>query len=168
MFPFTISWMQYEVQRDSLHFVPSLPWSRDFGLDAAALDGDHRVMLDCLNSVLYAIPSHDRQRMALAYNVLSAQAHRHFEREEANMTKAGFSGLGEHHDQHDELRRRLASLHFSLISSPSYFGSNAAFNSLSQWFVPHLVHGYKAFAQFMSAGKPDELRSESSPGLGAH
>lgn len=153
MFPFTITWMQHELQRDFQHFTPLLPWSGDLGVNVDELDGEHKILLNCLNSVLLAIPSYASSRMLLEYNVLSAEARKHFENEEARMKQAAFADLQEHHEQHEELRRRLSSLHFTLLSSPSYFGSNAAFNSLSRWFVPHLKLGDQKFAEFIAAGK---------------
>lgn len=157
MFPLTVAWTQRELQSSSRQCVSSLPWSCDLGINVNDLDAEHKVLLDCLNAILRAIPLHKgASRMALEFNALSAEAHAHCAREESTMEKTHFSGLEEHHEFHSELLRRLASLRYSLTNAPSYFGSNAAFNNLSQWFVPHLQSGDLQFSAFMQQAFPGE------------
>ena len=115
-------------------------WSENFNLGIRAIDAQHRRIVDYINelSVAMNLPA-PRRRASLTHvldNVLN-YTESHFSYEEAMLRQAGYPGLEEHHDAHEQFIRRLN----------GYIGRFAAGDeniveelrdTLAHWFINHI------------------------------
>lgn len=138
MFPFSISWVQRELQQDGPRMTRTLPWSSDLELGTRELDPEHQRLVGRINALLRALGDHDAHRVNMAYTSLAAAATAHFNGEETLMQRCGYGGTRDHVEQHAELARRLSEVRYSHFSPYGLGHSLGAFPFLERWLVPHL------------------------------
>ena len=139
---------QLPVEHDQV-FV--MPWLEQLATQSEELNVEHEGVLRKLNSLLSALNTSDRNRIAMACTNMSAEARVHFAKEEEMMHAADYPERAAHIEQHDELLRLLARILFKLRSNIGFWSSASERTLLEQWFVPHLTYADQRFSEFMAA-----------------
>jgi len=128
-----------------------IPWVKQLVTQSEELNVEHMAVLQKLNGLLHALDSGDRNRIALACDVLAAEAKVHFDKEDELMLASGYPDREAHVEQHEELMRGIARIRFSLTSNIGHWSPVGELSMLEQWFVPHLSYADRRLAEFMAA-----------------
>jgi len=129
----------------------ALPWLKQLTLQSEELNAEHEAVLAKLNNLLRALNSGDRNRIAMACSVMSAEARDHFAKEEELMRAIDYPDATAHIEQHDDLMRRLASIRYAVTYDAGMWSPSNALSKLEQWFVPHLSYADRRLADFVAA-----------------
>ena len=151
MFPNSVSSTAAKLSRKTTNSAFTLPWMDKLSLESESLNNEHHAVLQKLNGLLIAISSGDGTRIVMACDILTAEARRHFASEEAQMREVGYPDFESHRDQHEELRRGLARLRYSVSAGSGFPSAASPLSYLEQWFVPHLSYADKRLADFLVA-----------------
>lgn len=128
-----------------------VPWVRQLVTRSVELNTEHRAVLHKLNGLLLALDSGDPTRITMACDVLVAETRVHFDMEEAMMLVAGYPDRAAHIEQHEELLRGIARIRYSLVNDAGHWSPVSELSMLEDWFVPHLTHEDRRFANFLAA-----------------
>jgi hemerythrin-like metal-binding protein len=128
-----------------------MPWVKELVTQSEELNVEHVAVLQKLNALLHALDSGDANRIAMACDVLAAEAKAHFDNEDELMLATGYPDRTAHLEQHDELMRGIARIRFAMTSNIGHWSPVGELSMLERWFVPHLTHADRRFADFMAA-----------------
>ena len=129
-----------------------LEWRDSFSVGVAALDADHRQLIQLINE-LYQARQEDRDARAVRSIIGRLQVHMrdHFAREEAVMEKIGYDGLIEHRQHHQQTVLRIDQFSDSADDLPLQ-----VLEFMKAWFINHVVCGdIKLREPFIAAGVAD-------------
>ena len=114
-----------------------LDWKPDFSVGNAAVDHEHRQLIDLINNIHASIRDGvDRDGLASGLGEIYAQIAAHFALEEKVMRDADYAGYGPHKEDHESLLDQIA----DIIDSVELEGSldeRALSSALSLWFSEH-------------------------------
>ena len=114
-----------------------LDWKPDFSVGNAAVDHEHRQLIELINRIHADIGEGvDRDELASGLGEIYAQIAAHFALEEKAMRDADYAGYEVHKDDHESLLDQIA----DIIDSVELEGSldeRALSSALSLWFSEH-------------------------------
>lgn len=114
----------------------ALPWSDSFCTGVAALDADHRALVQQINAICASWRVQRRAEALQALDALLALAREHFLREEAVLRSlASYDRLPEHASEHRTRLKQLTDLVQRFHDSGDTGGSTLLCTSLIDWFV---------------------------------
>lgn len=129
----------------------NLHWLNQLTMQSEELNVEHEVVLHSLNNLLISLDCGDPTHIAMACNVLSAEARTHFAKEEEMMRSSGYPDITAHIEQHNELLRGLARIRYKLMSGIGLWSPSSEVSMLERWFVPHITYADRRFSDFVSA-----------------
>ena len=114
-----------------------LEWKPEFSVGNAAVDHEHRQLIDLINNIHAGI-SHgaDRDQLASGLGEIYAQIAAHFALEEKIMRNADYVGYVPHKDDHESLLDQLTEIIDAVELEGTYDG-NALSLALNSWFSEH-------------------------------
>ncbi len=129
----------------------AIAWTTELELGVAAIDEQHRMLVDMINELIDRIERGEHKQGFLdAIQGMKAYAEYHFAEEEALMERSGYSSRVEHIREHRLFADRVGSfnpgglLHESLEAEETL-----AF--LNDWFVDHIQDSDRRFVEEVSA-----------------
>ncbi|MBI2747895.1 MAG: hemerythrin family protein [Burkholderiales bacterium] len=156
---------QHPHMEDSHGFT--LHWMQQLTLQSKELNNEHEAVLHSLNQLLNALDSGDPTHVAMACNVLSAEARAHFAKEVEMMRSSNYPDITEHMEQHDELMRGLARIRYKVVSGIGYWSPSSEVSMLERWFIPHLTYADRRLADFVTARRAIQ-KMEPDRGVGTN
>lgn len=131
-----------------------LHWRPNMSLGIAALDADHRHLIDLLNRLHFMFLAGDENAaVGDVLDELLAYTRRHFAREEAVMRRTGYPGFQRHRQQHRELADRLAVFRARFDAAPDQFDMAAFYDFLSEWLLVHVLDEDMKLKPYVAAGE---------------
>jgi hemerythrin-like metal-binding protein len=114
-----------------------MDWSEEFGLGVAAMDEQHRALVDAMNEIYErAMAGATPTEMLSLIDGLISSARQHFSDEEAFMASIGFAELEKHRQVHHNLLDRLEQYRISLFET-GRIGQDL-FDFLRFWLNAHM------------------------------
>ena len=127
-------------------------WSDDLVIGVPAIDREHQARLEEINR-FYA-QMHRGEGGPAAARMLDqlSSMFKHFEEEEAIMSKAGYPGLAEHQRDHQKYRTNFGALK-ATVEANQPGAITAFFEFITQWLIDHIHNHDGAFANFLKMRK---------------
>jgi len=114
-----------------------IEWKPEFSVGNAAVDHEHRELIQLINSVHAAISGGaDRDRMAAGLGEFYAQIAAHFALEEKIMRDAGYADFGPHKADHESLLDQLADI-IHAVERDNKLDDQDLSSRLNRWFTEH-------------------------------
>jgi hemerythrin-like metal-binding protein len=114
-----------------------IEWKPEFSVGNAAVDHEHRELIQLINSVHAAISGGaDRDRMAAGLGEIYAQIAAHFALEEKIMRDAGYADFGPHKADHESLLDQLADIIYA-VERDNKLDDQDLSSRLNRWFTEH-------------------------------
>jgi hemerythrin len=114
-----------------------LEWKREFSVGNAAVDHEHRELIDLINSMHAGISEGaDRDQLVSGLGEIYAQIAAHFALEERIMRQADYTGYGAHKDDHESLLDQLAEI-IDAVELEGSYDERALSSVLNIWFSEH-------------------------------
>ncbi|MBP2314274.1 bacteriohemerythrin [Azospirillum soli] len=127
-----------------------LQWTPEMSTGKAAVDEQHRKLIEVINRLLARSTGPDGRNEAFsALKDLDEYVREHFAQEERHMLAVRFPGYAAHKAEHDEMRATVATLRASIRSAENVFGATVAI--LPRWLERHLMGADREFAAFLSS-----------------
>ena len=115
-------------------------WNDRLMTGIAAIDGDHRKLVDMINELYEAIREgrgHDAVHRVL--DRLVEYTRFHFGREEALLNRTGYPGLHRHKAQHDGMVAWVAGVQANCADRTAAGPSLEVMNYLKDWLFDHIL-----------------------------
>ena len=133
-----------------------------------AIDEDHKLLIDVLNSLETEISANSgTETVGRALGALLRYVEEHFTREERIMAQHGYSHLGQHMRQHQQLMYSVHAIHQSFIDTPTSVNLPELQAYLNNWVTNHILAADVAFANFMRNSSDKQLNVPLIPELKA-
>ena len=114
-----------------------LDWKPDFSVGNAAVDHEHRQLIELINRIHADIGEGvDRDELASGLGEIYAQIAAHFALEEKVMRDADYAGYGPHKDDHESLLDQIADI-IDTVESKGSYDEDTLSSALSLWFSEH-------------------------------
>lgn len=114
-----------------------LEWRPEFSVGNAAVDHEHRELIDLINSIHAGVSQGaDRDQLASGLGEIYAQIAAHFALEEKMMRDADYAGYGVHKDDHESLLDQLAEI-IDAVELEGKHQEQALSSALNLWFSEH-------------------------------
>lgn len=125
-----------------------IEWRTEFSVGNAAVDHEHRELVDLINSVHDGMREDTgTDRLAEGLGEIYAQIAAHFALEEKLMRDAGYADLTAHKDDHESLLDQLADILHG-VEAGSGFDEAGLSARLERWFSGHFsTHDAKLHRQ---------------------
>ena len=117
-----------------------LHWKANMALGNAAIDADHKRLIDLFNRLHFmALAGDDDRAVADVLEELLVYARVHFAREEAMMRRCAYPGLADHQRCHREFASRLRGFVADFRADPEAFDMAAFYDFLADWLLVHVL-----------------------------
>jgi hemerythrin-like metal-binding protein len=114
-----------------------LDWKPEFSVGNAAVDHEHRELIDLINSIHAGIrQGAGRDQLASGLGEIYAQIAAHFALEEKKMRDADYAGYGVHKNDHESLLDQLADI-IDAVELEGGYDESVLSSTLSLWFSEH-------------------------------
>ena len=114
-----------------------LDWKPEFSVGNAAVDHEHRELIDLINSVHAGIrQGAGRDQLASGLGEIYAQIAAHFALEEKKMRDADYAGYTVHKEDHESLLDQLADI-IDAVELEGGYDESVLSSALSLWFSEH-------------------------------
>ena len=132
--------------------MPYMEWNEEICLGIASIDDEHRILLGYLNTLYDAVRINEGPKVIQEIlDGLVTYTVTHFLHEEEYMFVTQYSGLAQHKEQHDELRRQLMSFQAEATPHPSQEICHHILAFLKSWFCVHLLSHDRIFVAHLKA-----------------
>lgn len=134
--------------------MPLISWSKEYELNIAEIDNQHKKLFEIANSILHAIRSveYDKKHIDAILKELVEYTKYHFATEERYMAEHHYVHYSQHVEYHERLVGELSEF---LIEN----NSNEQFNVLNllkfikSWLIDHILHEDKKITDLLSHSK---------------
>ena len=114
-----------------------LEWKPEFSVGNAAVDHEHRELIDLINNIHAGISQGaGRDQLASGLGEIYAQIAAHFALEEKMMRDADYLGYAPHKDDHESLLDQLAEI-IDAVELEGSHDEQALSSALNLWFSEH-------------------------------
>jgi hemerythrin-like metal-binding protein len=114
-----------------------LEWKPEFSVGNAAVDHEHRELIDLINSMHAGLSEGaGRDQLVSGLGEIYAQIAAHFALEERMMRRADYTGYGAHKDDHELLLDQLAEI-VDAVELKGGYDEQALSSVLNTWFSEH-------------------------------
>jgi len=114
-----------------------IEWKAEFSVGNAAVDHEHRELIQLINDVHAAIDSGaNTDRLAAGLGEIYAQIAAHFALEEKIMRDAGYADFGPHKADHESLLDQLADI-IDGVEIGNKLDDRDLSSRLNRWFTEH-------------------------------
>lgn len=143
---------------------PYFHWRDEWLLGIDILDDQHRVLSDGINQLVQLCHTEggsgtsDREQRIKLLSDLMDELYRntreHFRVEEAMMKKEAYPGYASHVREHAMLLAELKSTFAERLKRGCCSMEPDILNALKSWFIVHVSHSDREFANYLKTGKP--------------
>jgi len=124
-----------------------LQWKEQFTLGVAAMDRDHKELVDAMNRVHeLATAGAEKASIDGAIAHLVQLTTRHFDDEERHMEKIGYPDLSRHRRIHKDMLRKVAAHHQAFQAGDGTVDQRF-FDFLVHWLAAHICHIDRKYAK---------------------
>jgi hemerythrin-like metal-binding protein len=128
-----------------------LTWKESYSVGIAALDEDHKRLLNLINQLQTAAHYHTSDDYEQeAFDALVDYTRTHFQREEALMEQYGFPGLDAHRRQHQAMIAEVGKL-VAAYQEDRDATIEGAIRYLQQWLLKHINGTDREYSEFLNA-----------------
>jgi len=121
-------------------------WDESFDVGHAALDSDHRILVNLLNQLQDAMETgQSRQVVGSVINVLAEYTEHHFRREEAMLAQAGYPRIDAHLALHRQLEERVRDIRDRWTAGDRTALGDEVLGFLKKWLTDHILGADKAY-----------------------
>jgi hemerythrin-like metal-binding protein len=128
--------------------VGLLEWTPSMSVGEAALDDDHRHLLQLLNQVTTAQVLGNRAIVEYVLDELHFYIQEHFQREERHMEAMAFPQLDAHRKIHRSYSEKIAQIRWQFLRGLRGELSEELLSLLSNWLTEHIMGVDKAYKVF--------------------
>lgn len=148
--------------------MPLLLWSNQFITDIRAIDQDHRMLVDIVNTLFDDMQA-DEACTACARNLdaLIRYTQEHFKREEKFMEAGGYPHLASHMRQHERLTQSIHRLRAAYRADPEALRAADVWVFLRRWLGDHIVKSDMDYVPYLKGDKAGAPRGERIDALKA-
>ncbi|MCB1723520.1 MAG: bacteriohemerythrin [Gammaproteobacteria bacterium] len=132
--------------------MPSVEWNPGFEIGIAVIDGQHRRIVDYINTLHDLGPTADRRHVAHVIDDLVDYTYSHFAFEEALMEEAGYVHLAVHCKTHEAFRQRLDDLQGRFNDGDDIAGELG--KMLVTWLLRHIASDDISYAPVVRERMP--------------
>lgn len=121
------------------------PWTEDLQVGIAAIDGDHKKLVQLIND-LHEAMTQGRGKAVLGKTLddLIRYTQEHFQREEQLMQRAGYSDYARHKQEHEQLVQEVVALR-EKFNSGNLMLSVQVSGFLRDWLTNHIMKTDKKY-----------------------
>ncbi|HEY9080870.1 bacteriohemerythrin [Magnetovibrio sp.] len=117
-----------------------IAWTDDMSVGCAALDNDHKILIQALNDFVDALENDEGVFVTDGiFSVLLDYTNYHFAREEAVMGACGYDDLAQHKQTHLELKEQLLDARRRYMLNPSSDLEEEIRDFLLSWLQTHIL-----------------------------
>ena len=128
--------------------MPYIEWSDDLKLGATDIDGQHKYLVEILNSAYDAAKGADQKAMADVLDSLTPYVIIHFQSEERIMDQSQYPQMSQHRAEHENLKSRVNSYRADLMFREP--GANDEIvKFLIDWLRNHILNTDRALVQHL-------------------
>jgi len=114
-----------------------LEWRPEFSVGNAAVDHEHRQLIDLINSIHAGLnEGAGREQLIAGLGEIYAQIAAHFALEERMMRNADYAGYAPHKDDHESLLDELAEI-IDAVELEGSYDEQTLSSALNLWFSEH-------------------------------
>ena len=115
-----------------------IPWTEEFSVDNKKIDAQHKLLIKWLNDLAAALVAGKSGEIVYPLlKKLASYAIHHFAYEERMMKLGNYSGLAEHHAEHDAFKAKLAGMIKEFEKSG--LRSLDLANFMADWITRHIA-----------------------------
>ncbi len=130
-----------------------IQWRDQMSVGDAAIDEDHKKLLQLVNLYEDAIAKRNAFELKVAFQGLVEYAAGHFQREETLQERIGYPHCQSHHEEHQDLVERLNAFNGALAVPGRHLEIAQASSFLHDWIVEHLVQKDLKMKPFIEEAK---------------
>ncbi len=135
-----------------------LHWKPNLSLGDAAIDSDHKRMIDLSNRLHFmTLAGDDTEAVSEVLAELLTYVRVHFAREEAMMRRCRYPGLRDHQRCHREFASRLRSFVADFEADPELFDMSAFYDFVAEWMLVHVLDEDMKLVPFLQAARSPSL-----------
>lgn len=124
-----------------------LEWKEQFSLGVAAMDREHKELVDAMNHVHeLATSGADKAAIDAAITHLVDLTKRHFDDEERHMEKIDYPDLSRHRRIHKDMLRKVGA-HHQVFQAGNGEVDPRFFDFLVHWLAAHICHIDRKYAR---------------------
>lgn len=160
--PVSASAPEPEVEPAATGAAGALIWSPELETGVAAVDADHKILVDLVNQIQEA--RHSSEPLVVMGSVLTSlieYTDYHFQREERVQEAVAYPGLENHKLLHEELKDTAISYFNQFKADPGSVDVDAVDAFLKHWLVDHIMKEDMAFKPY-AIGKPEAEAAAAS------
>lgn len=130
--------------------MPLFNWSPDFSVGIAAMDEEHRKLIDLINRLFDAMKEgRGRDVMEPVFTGLVEYTQTHFSDEEALMARYEYPGLAAQKEEHRLLVQSVSDK-YQKFKSGSLMISIELMNFLRDWLTNHIMKSDRLYGEFLN------------------
>jgi len=127
-----------------------LNWKEELSVNVAAVDEEHRILIDHLNKLYDAMAARSKKEVVLsALGDLIESSRRHFTHEEKIMSESGYPGYLAHIIEHETLTRRINELKDDVASGRRMVDPEVML-FLKEWLQSHILNKDMAIGSYLN------------------
>jgi hemerythrin len=139
-----------------------LHWKENMALGNAAIDADHKRLIDLFNRLHFmALAGDDDRAVEDVLEELLVYARVHFAREEAMMRRCAYAGLADHQRCHRDFASRLRRFIADFRANPEAFDMAAFYDFLADWLLVHVLDEDMKLVPHLATARPHPLACTS-------
>ncbi|MGE5503084.1 MAG: bacteriohemerythrin [Actinomycetota bacterium] len=114
-------------------------WTEAMAVGDAALDSDHRIIINLLNQLHDAMETgQSRDVLGSVVKVLAEYTEHHFAREEAAMAACGYPDMESHRREHQALCTKVREIHERYLAGERTALDESVVRLLRKWLTDHI------------------------------
>ena len=135
--------------------METMNWALDYSVGVVEIDGQHRELLNLLNSLIQHSEDSRAERKSYFQKVIiivNTHVAKHFDTEERVLCRTAYEKLEEHKKEHEKISGRIKKIWQELGSSN---GDRALYDltvTLKEYFLSHILLYDKEAMDFFKAG----------------
>jgi hemerythrin len=144
--------------------MPQIQWTRELEIGIGVIDGQHRRIVDYINTLDASEGEADRAALARVLGDLIDYTYSHFAFEEALMEEAGYEYLHVHQKTHQAFVNRVNGLKQRFDDGENVAADVAAL--LRTWLISHIMSDDNSYAPIVREKMPRIENQEQGGWLG--
>jgi len=127
-----------------------LSWKEELSVDIAAVDEEHRILVDHLNKLYDAMAARSTKEVVLStLGDFVESSRKHFTHEEKIMSESGYPGYLAHIIEHETLTRRINELKDDVKSGKRTVDLEVM-HFLKEWLQSHILNKDMAIGSYLN------------------
>ena len=124
------------------------PWKQEYSMGIAKIDMQHKQLFDAVNELHDSMTKgHGKEQIQATLDRLISYAVTHFNDEEGEMRRSGYTKLTEHLAEHKALTDKVT-YYRQALRAGNLAITLEAMRFLGQWLRNHILHDDMEFAKF--------------------